>query len=55
MSANASAGRAESGLPGIGPVLTFGHGGSADGYYSWVLVNRETHLGVVVPAALEGN
>jgi hypothetical protein len=25
-----------------------GHGGSTDGYYSYVLVHRPTHLGVIV-------
>jgi len=25
-----------------------GHGGSTDGYHSWVMVHRPTHLGVIV-------
>jgi len=31
-----------------GPVLMLGHGGSTDGYHSWVIVHRPTHLGVIV-------
>jgi CubicO group peptidase (beta-lactamase class C family) len=31
-----------------GPVLMLGHGGSTDGYHSYVLVNRPSHLGVIV-------
>ena len=32
----------------LGPVLMLGHGGSTDGYHSWVMVHRPTHLGVIV-------
>jgi CubicO group peptidase (beta-lactamase class C family) len=31
-----------------GPVLTIGHGGSTDGYHSYVIVHRPTRVGVIV-------